>query len=89
MPRFGSVCDDKVWRVPKLTSVSIVCRSCAWLTGAMMARSRASGDGGGAAPTAARLHKATNLRISNSPSSVAANPRAVECAWHCTALGLG
>ena len=24
MPRFGSVCDDKVWRVPKLTSFSTV-----------------------------------------------------------------
>ena len=25
MPRLGSVCDDSVWRVPKPTSVSIVC----------------------------------------------------------------
>ena len=51
MPRFGSVCDDKVWRVPKLTRVSIVCRSCAWLTGAMIARSlrvRGRRRGGGA-----------------------------------------
>ena len=24
MPRFGSVCEDKVWRVPKLTSFSTV-----------------------------------------------------------------
>ncbi len=39
MPRFGSVCDESVWRVPKPTRVSIVCRSCAWLTGATIARS--------------------------------------------------
>ena len=45
-----------MWRVPKLTSVSIVCCSCAALTGAMIARSFASGEaialwGGGAAPS--------------------------------------
>jgi hypothetical protein len=39
MPRFGSVCDDKVWRVPKLTSFSIVAFMRAWLTGATIARS--------------------------------------------------
>src|SRR6476469_6268658 len=67
MPRFGSVCDDSVCRVPKLTNVSIVWRSCASLTGATMLRRRASGDGGGAAPIKATLAKAINLRIATLP----------------------
>ena len=64
MPRLGSVCDDRVWRVPKLTRLSIVCLSCAWLTGAMIARSFASGaavlGAGGAAAIKARLLTAIN-----------------------------
>ena len=32
MPRFGSVCDDKVWRVPKLTSLATSAFICAALT---------------------------------------------------------
>ena len=39
IPRLGSVCDDKVCRVPKLTSVSTSRFIWAALTGATMARS--------------------------------------------------
>ena len=67
MPRFGSVCDDSVCRVPKLTRVSIVCRSCAWLTGATIARSFASGDGGGAAPIKADAHQDRDFTHRDSP----------------------
>ena len=42
MPRLGSVCDDKVCRVPKPTRESIVWRSWPALTGATIARSFAS-----------------------------------------------
>ena len=64
MPRFGSVCEESVWRVPKLTSVAIVCLSCASLTGAMIARSFASvAEGGGAAAIKAMPLTAINLRI--------------------------
>src|SRR3982751_7019079 len=75
IPRFGSVCEDKVWRVPKLTNVSIVWRSCAWLTGWMMLRRRASGDGGGAAAISARLLRANILRIATLPQVGRSN-------WH-------
>ena len=67
MPRFGSVCEESVWRVPKPTSVSIEWRSCAWLTGATIARSFASGDGGGAAPIKLTHIKIAILRIRLSP----------------------
>ena len=72
MPRFGSVCDESVCRVPKPTSVSIVCRSCAWLTGAMIARSFASGDGGGAAPSKADAHQDRDLTHSTLPLAASA-----------------
>ena len=62
MPRFGSVWEDSVCRVPKLTKASIVCRSCAGLTGATIARSLASGEGGGAAPTRAMDERAIAVR---------------------------
>src|SRR5690348_9836926 len=80
MPRFGSVCDDKVCRVPKLTRLSIVCRSCAWLTGATIARSFASTDGGGAAPSRLTHIKIAILRIRLSPLARARN-------WHLALLG--
>jgi hypothetical protein len=51
MPRFGSVCDDKVWRVPKLTSFSTVRFIWAPLTGAMICLSLASGEAGWAVAT--------------------------------------
>ena len=80
IPRLGSVCDDKVWRVPKLTRLSIVCRSCAWLTGAMIARSFASVEGGRRCPD---KHQAPALRqtyASHSPLArlVSASPQFVE-----------
>jgi hypothetical protein len=56
-----------VWRVPKLTRLSIVWRSCVWLTGATIARNLASTEGGGAAPIKTRLQQATNLRITTLP----------------------
>ena len=55
MARFGSVCKDSVCLVPKLTSFSTVAFIRAALTGATIARSRASGDGGGAAPNRTTL----------------------------------
>ena len=90
IPRFGSVCDESVCRVPKLTRVSIVCRSCAWLTGATIARRRASGEGGGAAPISSQAARATQFTHHDSPSFVAASaPRAVECEWHCRPSAAG
>src|SRR5690242_2989037 len=82
MPRFGSVCDERVWRVPKLTRLSIVWRSCAWLTGATIARSFASGDGGGAAPSKVTHIKIAILRIRLSPWA----PRATGI-WRMRGLG--
>ncbi len=67
MPRFGSVCDDSVCRVPKPTRDSIVCRSCAWLTGWTIARTFASGDGGGAAAIRATQDRMARLRIATLP----------------------
>src|SRR5947209_15209854 len=58
MPRFGSVCDESVWRVPKLTNFSTVAFIRAALTGPMMARKRASGEGGGAAPITNAVERA-------------------------------
>jgi hypothetical protein len=58
-----------VWRVPKLTSFSTVAFIRAALTGAMIARSFASGDGGGAAPIRAKADKATKHRIATLPQS--------------------
>src|SRR4051794_26043498 len=78
MPRLGSVCDESVCRVPKLTRVSIVCRSFTWLTGAMIARSCASGEdvfGGGAAPIKATQLSTASLRIATLPLLAVAN-------WH-------
>ena len=71
IPRFGSVCDDKVCRVPKLTKASIVWRNCFWLTGATIARSFASGDGGGAAAMMARDEQAMAMRGSVIPGLLA------------------
>jgi hypothetical protein len=42
MPRFGLVCDERVWRVPKLTNLSTVFFISAPLTGCTQARSFAS-----------------------------------------------
>ena len=67
IPRLGSVCEESVWRVPKLTSVSTVAFIRAALTGATIARSFASGEVGGAPPTSNRHNKAANLRIGDSP----------------------
>src|SRR3954464_7283001 len=38
MPRFGSVCEDKVCRVPKLTSFSTTAWIRSWLTSSAMSR---------------------------------------------------
>src|SRR6476646_1078905 len=82
IPRFGSVWDESVCRVPKPTSVSIVCRSCAWLTGATIARSLASVDGGGAAPIRLTHIKIAIFRIRLSP-----DPPAATGIWRGTGLG--
>jgi hypothetical protein len=67
MPRFGSVCDDKVWRVPKLTSFSTVRFISAPLTGATICLSLPSGDGGSQAlaalPMTIKQGNRTSLRI--------------------------
>src|SRR5688572_26854884 len=38
MPRFGSACEDRVWRVPKPTSFSTTARSRSWLTSSAASR---------------------------------------------------
>ena len=71
MPRFGSVCDDNVCRVPKLTSYSTVAFMRSALTGATIARSFASGAvvlWGGAAPITLTHIKIAILRIRFSPT---------------------
>jgi hypothetical protein len=47
MPRFGSVCDESVCRVPKLTSFSTMARSRCWahLLGNLPRSGRGGGDG--------------------------------------------
>src|SRR4051794_27619754 len=78
MPRRGSVIDDKVCRVPKLTSFSTVARSRALLTSAAAARGTRSatsgpgGGGGGAARAVGERAAALRMAKANNPATEAA-----------------
>jgi hypothetical protein len=68
MPRFGSVCEESVWRVPKLTSFSTVARMRCAFTWLAYCVTICSGRGGGgiafeAVASGTRAAIRTSLRI--------------------------
>src|SRR5688572_28802496 len=82
MPRFGSVCDDSVCRVPNPTSFSTTAFIRAASTARADSATLASGGGNGGTARAladmAANGKARNARIGNSPRRLPAKRRSVE-----------